>query len=191
MQHSFWHFFLLNSLGPPFFLSTLPSILLLSDTSVLEASGLSLELSSIFILLSFLIWCHNLESDKFVYISWLNLCIQHCSWCVQCLWSPLAQPQCVQVKVVMLLQECSFSCQYHVQSHFHLLACLWENGIQNMSPFNFCSFWQPTVSNVMCIYYQENISQIYSLLWITSAKNLSNPHTFSPHMVSWIFSCPS
>jgi len=44
------HFFPLNSLGPRFFLSTLPSILLPSDTSVLEASGLSLELSSIFIL---------------------------------------------------------------------------------------------------------------------------------------------
>ena len=113
-------------------------------------------------------------------ISCLNLCIQHYSWCIQCLWSPLAQPQCVQVKVVMLLRECAFSWQHHIQSHFHSLACLWENGIQNMSPFNFCSFWQSTFSNVTCIYDQENISQIYSLFGTLQPRIYLIPTLFHP-----------
>ena len=103
MQHSFWHFFSPKFSGSSFFsVHFAIAIPPLSDTSVLEASGLSLELSSIFILHPFPIWCHYLQSDNLcdnlhrviiyrVYISWLNLCIQHCNFCIQCLRSPLAQ----------------------------------------------------------------------------------------------------
>ena len=145
-KHSLWDFFSPKFYGSSIFLSALAPIPPLSDTSLFEyfrahSWTLCYFHSTFFsnLMSSFTEW------SSLMFVSWVDSCINTVVGISSVQGPRPAQPQRVQVKVVMLFPKCSLSCQHHLQSHFHLPSCLLKHGKQTCKSLHLLVSLTPAV----------------------------------------------